>query len=257
MPGIFGPGECIDANIRGITNLLDSTNQLLNPNTFVNPQAENIINMVTGATTVRQGVMTYLSGPPPIADLGMLNALDRFQHATDAFTIWTDFISGKSSTFPDAEMAALFNYLGVELPAKWPLLAGFGFVGLMGVATGATQIAYVKCMVDPNDPCQLINKIFGAIMGAVGTVLNLITQGFNLMVDFIGHMLDYIAQIADFIDQIVQFVLNGLNALIEAVVSALRYALAKLLSGLGKHPCMSQILGQIAGADLKVALGIQ
>lgn len=262
MAGVFGPGECSEAGLQGITNLLDSTHQLFNPNSFTNPQAENILNMFNGSTSVREGLMTYMSGPPPLMGPGaelaqnMMGYLDHFDAASSGFEKWTNFLSGKSSTFPDADLAATFNYLGRELPAQWPLLAGFGFVGLVGIASGATRIAYVKCEVDPSDPCARINRIFAAIMGAVNTVLNVIISGFNTMVDFATKILDYITQLLAFIDNLVSMIMDGIAALIEALVQAIRYGLAKLFGALKLDPCMMAVMQQICGTDLRAAIGV-
>jgi len=259
MAGIFGPGECIDAGIRGITSLLDSSTQILNPGIFINPQAQNIINMAQGSTSVKDGLLIFLAGPPVVADPGLGAALDRFNDAKAVFELWTNFLSGKSHTFPNEELDVLFHRLGRhgDLPAQLPLLAGMGFVGLMGVVSGATQIAYAKCEVNPEDPCAAINKVFGAIMGVVNTIINTILQGFAIMNDFINKIMEYIDMINEFIDKIIGAVLEAINALVNAVMAGIRYALAKLLKALGNNPCMMAVLKEIAGPELQQTLGLE
>lgn len=265
MPAIFGPfgpGECVDQGLQGVMDLLDSANQLYNPNAFINPQAENILAMVNGRQTVWDGLHFFMAGPPPLMEPQLSQAmalsaqLDRFKVAQEGFATWTNFLSGKSPNFPNAELEYLFNYFGKAIPAQWPLLAAAGFVGLMGMATGGTQVEYALCQVEPDDPCALIKKIFAAILNAGTFLLNTVIAGFNTMVDFAEKMLTYLAMVTAFIDDFINMILDGVMTVINLIKKGLQFALAKLFEALKIHPCMKQIMKDICSPELADAVGL-
>ena len=271
---------CVDAGIKGISDLFASTSELYNTSQFVNPQLINIANMFTSATNAQQKAASYKAAlmtifPPPPNLMQLIAEAEHFEqlmvdydYAIQQYQIWCNFISGKSMQFPLGGPAGInsgfvfgaYNQNGVWVPGPTPsfmfLLAGFGFAGLWGAVKGGNQSAYVKCEVDPNEPCAGVMKVLGAVAGAFNTMINLMIQGFNTMTDFAAHILDYIAQAIGFIEDLVAIIANAIAELLQQFVTMIRDGLARLLNGLKIDPCLGVVIQNCCGPDLKASLGL-
>ncbi len=278
--GPLGPGECVDAGIKGISDLFASTSELYNTNQFVNPQLINIINMGQAADGAQQRAAVYkaylntiVPPPPNLAQLiaeaeHFEQVLTDYDYAVQQYQIWCNFLSGKSPQFPLGGPAGLntgflfgeYDENGEWQPGPDPaflgLLAGMGFVGLWGFAKGANQSAYVKCEVDPEAPCAGVNKVLGAIIGAFNTVINTMINGLNAMIDLVANIADYIAQAIGFVEDLVAIIANAIAELCQQLVTALRDGLARMLDGLKLDPCLGAVLNTCCGNDLKASLGL-
>lgn len=264
--GPLGPGACSQTRIKAISDLFTSADALINPAAFVNPQLTNILNMQQGSTNALQHAETYrvylesIVPPPPniVTLLGQVDAfeaeLTRFDSAVLQYQKMTSFFSGQEANFPTGWDTGLIFAGGA--PQGWEMLGVLSFAGLLGTVKGGNQSAYVKCEVDPNDPCAKVQKILGAVTGAFDAVLNAVINGLNTMIDFASKILEYTAMITGYIENVVAIVANALAELSQQLVSLIRDGLAKLLEGIKLDPCLNAVLQNIAGVDLKNALAI-
>ena len=267
--GVFGPGECIDVGIKATSDLFASTAELFNTSQFVNPQLTNILNMNSAADGVLQRAdvyRTYLESivPPPPDLAALLAQVDQFEAAANSYKtsieqyqIWTNYLSGKSTQFPAGGPTGLnTTFLFGGEPQFYYLLAGFGFVGLWGGVQGFNQNSYVKCEIDPNQPCAGVMKVLGAVVGAYNTVINTMINGLNSMIDFAANIADYITQVLGFVDDMIAIVANAVAELTNQLLSALRDGLARALHGLKLDPCLGAVLQSCCAPALKTTLGI-
>lgn len=266
-------GDCLDASLQHTVALMDTTSTLFNPNLFVNPQASMVANIFTAGSNRQSAVFDLISsvGSPPTLGAAndsilLYNGISRLcggqliapvigmppfhpvlgaqapYPAMGQYHAMNQFLSGKLSIFP----------AGLIDPGLVPNLAIIGtmtFAGMLGAARGGQVTDGVLCQTDPNDPCKRINDIFASILGAYNTVLGLIQAGLN-------DILLTVAQIEAFISQMIAAVVNGIGALVNAFLQAIRYGLAKLLNALKLDPCLQSVITGIAGPDLQQALGI-
>lgn len=278
--GPLGPGKCVETQIGAISDVLASTSEIFNVNQFVNPQLVNIANMFQSSTNTRQELDNYRQVlntmvPPPPDLMILLEQVDDFEaklndldYAIQRYQIWTNFLSGKSGQYPEGGWAGLntswifggYDENGVwqsgPNPAFIGLLMGFTFVGLWGTAKGGNQTEYGQCKADDSNPCDVVNKILGPVMGLADTVISALISGLNTMVDFAASILDYIAQITGLIENLVAVIANGIAELCGVLVKALRDGIARMLNGLKLDPCLATVINNCCGADLKGTLGI-
>lgn len=269
--GPLGPGQCVDTAVAGITGLLYSTSELYNTSQFINPQLINIANMNSTSQDAWQRseayrlVLNSIVPPPPdlaqaLQDIDTFQeAIADFQFATGQYQIWTNYISGKSDVFPfnNASLAVLFP--GGPPPGfdiGFPFLASLSFAGVLGAAAGGNKGAYVKCEVDPNDPCAKIKTVLGSVMGVFNTVLQSIIDGFNLMIDFAANILDYIQTALGYIEAVIGILANALVELVDMVRKAILDGMSRLFQGLTLDPCLSVVMQNIMTPALKQAVGL-
>jgi hypothetical protein len=268
-------GECIDSSLQNTVNLMEGVDAAFNPSMFVNPQTQIISGLVSGGVNRQNAILDFLAtgpgfgaaadaialhntitglvggqsllsiGGPPL-HVPVYGPFGGFP-AMSQYSAITDFLSGKASFFPISAIDSSIN-------PKLVLLGTLSFASLLGIAQGGRMTDNLLCRTDPNDPCKAINGIFNAILGGYNTVINTMLAGLQVMTDFENQALAYLAQVQAFINQIIGFVADTIAAIIDAMFKAMRYALAKLLHALGGDSCMGQVIQQIAGSDLLVAL---
>ncbi len=269
--GPLGPGQCVDTAVAGISNLLFSTTDLFNTNQFVNPQLVILANMNSSSQDSWQRSEAYrlaleaiTPAPPDLAEKlqqidDFQTAIGEYQFAASQYEIWTNYCSGKSNVFPfnNGSLSVLFP--GGTPPGfdvSFPFLASIGFAGLLGATAGGNKGAYVKCEVDPNDPCAKVKKVLGGVMGVFNTVLQAMIDGFNLMVDFAANILDYIQTAPGYVEAVIGIVANAIAELADMVLKAIHDGMSRLFQGLTLDPCLSVFMQNIMTPTLKQAVGL-
>ncbi len=269
-------GACIDKTMADTVAVLEAPGALINTAAFVNPEATLIANLIAGGATPQAAILALLV-EDPLSHLWPANTVDLvslYNLLSDfcgghhiSFTgsaivtgatvpypmmgqyhVLTEFLSGKAQVFP---IAGLDPGLGITNIA---FLGTMSFAAMLGVAAGGRMAENTLCQTDPNDPCRVINGIFGAVLGAFDAVLNAILAGFAVMTDFITMLATYIANMVAAIAAVLQFIQDTINALLNALFSAIRLGLAKLLNSL--DPCLRLVVSNIAGPALQAAIGI-
>lgn len=270
--GPLGVGQCVDQAVSGISALLYSTSSLYDVSQFINPQAAYVADLALNSQSAWDRAEAYRlvlesTFPPPPDLAALLLQVDNFQAAIVNFQLmntrygtWSEYCSGKSGgPFPFGNSDLAWMFPGGVPPGfmvAFPFLAGMGFASLLGTTSGGNKNAYVKCEVDPNDPCQGVKKILGAVLGIFNTVLNAMIEGFNLMVDFAAAILEYTTIVLGYIQSILAIIANAVAELVSSLHKAILDGMSRLFQGLTLDPCLSAVMGNVMSPALKTAVGV-
>ena len=274
-------GQCIDVDLQPVIAAISGTLDLINPAAFINPQLGVITQLTSLGLSKQLAIEAMLTTGTVSISLEEANNMallyNTFAGLSGGFTIelpivgmhpytihktayagnhalhqyraMTDFFSGKLSVFPVGVLSATVPGVAV--------LGTMTFAGVLGAAYGGRMAANTLCQIDhENNPCGIILDIFGSILGAFDVTMNVMIAGLNLLIDLRTNILGIIATIAGYINGILQFIIQSITALINALSLSVRFALAKLLASLKLDPCLAQVLGVVAGVELKAALKI-
>jgi hypothetical protein len=282
------PGQCVDARLNQTIDILATGGNIING--FANPQA-SVIDRVRQTLYGRSGATYELltaATVPPLSQqkffdlLNLHNKIVEFGGGTPlsfdgtwninalatpgeavAFAnsplghllSYTNFMSGAGPVyFP---LTDLQRYLEPGIPGA-VLLGELTFAGVLGFAMGGRQVDRTLCSVsnpvDPNDPCKNINKIFGVLMDAFGSVLDNIAVGLGLMNDLLNQAAAYLDQVTSFLAGLILKLEEAIGTLLATVLGALRYGVAAFLETLGLDPCLRVVLGAIATPTLNNAI---
>lgn len=124
--------------------------------------------------------------------------------------------------------------------------------GLSGsnFATISSIVSTVQQYKDDGSVCELVNKVFGAIMNA-SSIINQIAYLLGLL----ENLSTIPQQIADAINATILLlenqIISDLNAFADSQLEALQYAASAAINSLLHNPCISQILSQIGTQELK------
>lgn len=166
------------------------------------------------------------------------------------FLGYTDFISGRRSTFP-AELASIAS----TVPGA-AVLAGATFFTVLSVAGALPHIKSELCEEsDPDDPCAHVNGMFGAVLGEFNSNLaNMLAVMSGAA--FLQDIEAAIQKVQTFVEQVLGKIVEGLTKMTEAFIKATNHGIAKLLEALKIDPCIASLLHAVGTQQLRNVLQV-